>query len=90
MDISTVAGRFRIARRSGVGCHASMTALHTASDTGSSVPLNTSGEYSKRQSVSGCSAASWRHSRVALTASSCTRRSSSWNTTRRNTGAMAL
>src|SRR5215831_12203344 len=50
---STVAGRFMIALRCGVGCHTSITASHTSRANSSSVAVNVSGLYSKRQSVSG-------------------------------------
>ena len=37
--ISTVAGRLMIVLRSGVGCHTSLTALHTSTANSSSVPV---------------------------------------------------
>ena len=45
-DISTVAGRLIITFFSGVGCHTSMTALHTSNAYSTSVPVKLSGEYS--------------------------------------------
>ena len=37
--ISTVAGRFRMTLRSGVGCQTSVTASHTSTANSSSVPV---------------------------------------------------
>ncbi len=50
VDISTVAGRFRISLFSAVGRTISVTALQISSATSSSVPVKLSGEYSKRKS----------------------------------------
>ena len=56
--ISTVAGRFRIALRAGVGCQTSVTASQISTAKSSSVPVKLSGLYWKIQSVSGRSSAS--------------------------------
>ena len=53
MAISTVAGRLTIIGDSGVGCQIAETALQTSTAYSSSVPVYDSGEYWKRQSVSG-------------------------------------
>ena len=65
---STVAGRLRITVRSGVGCQTSITASQISTANGSSVPVKVSGEYSKRQSVCGCSAAHSTKRRAPSTA----------------------
>src|SRR3546814_5638436 len=51
---SMVAGRLKIIFDAGFGCQISQTSLHTSRANSGSVVLNTSGEYSYRQEVSGC------------------------------------
>ena len=55
---------------SGVGAHTSITASQISLAKSSSVMVNVSGEYSKRQSVSGCSAAHCLNKRAPFTAMS--------------------
>ena len=82
--ISTVAGRLMMTLRSGVGAHTSVTASQTSTANSSSVPVNDSGEYSKKTSVSSatCSAYFW-HSCAPWTAMSLMPSLSRPNTTRR-------
>ena len=51
VDISTVAGKFRIIGFSCVGCQIAITASQARFANGSSVPVKLSGEYSNRISV---------------------------------------
>ena len=46
-SISTVAGRFRITLRAGVGSHTSITRSQISTAKSSSVPVKLSGEYTK-------------------------------------------
>ena len=45
VDISTVAGRFRMISRPSRGCQTSITALQTSTAKSGSVPVKISGEY---------------------------------------------
>ncbi len=87
---STVAGRFRITGLAAVAPKASSTASQISSANSCSVPEKASGEYSKVQSVSGCAAASSRITFAASVARRIVAGLSCRNTTRRNTGAVAL
>ena len=89
--ISTVAGRFRMIRSSGVGRHASITASQIALVKSSSVAENVSGEYSSRMCVwSATARARCAICSTARTATPTTPARSSPNTTRRNSGDVAL
>ena len=81
--ISTVAGRFRMTGRVGVGSQTSITASQISSAKSSSVPVKLSGEYSHCTSHSGIVRASFWHSWAALTAMSTMPARSRPNTTRR-------
>ncbi len=87
---STVAGRFRITGRCGVGSNTSITASQTCSTKGISVLEKVSGEYSKLHSVSGWAAASFTDQARGVRGQLDGAASSCRNTTRRNTGAVAL
>ncbi|SKZ00863.1 Uncharacterised protein [Mycobacteroides abscessus subsp. abscessus] len=81
--ISTVDGRLKMIGLSGVGSTISPTALHTSSAYCSSVPVYDSGEYWKRQWVSGYFAASSTHLCAPSVAIFLIASLSSRNTTRR-------
>ena len=69
MDSDTVAGRLMITGRSAVGFQMSSTALHTSAANSGSVPVNDSGEYSNRMSLSAIiSLRSCSHSSAPLVA----------------------
>ena len=72
-----------IVGRSGVGSQTSVTALQISTAKSSSVPVNDSGEYSKRISVSSICSASLRTSSAPWTAMSTMPARSESNTTRR-------
>ena len=81
--ISTVAGRFRIVLRAGVGRQTAVTASQISTAKSSSVPVKLSGLYWKIQSVSGRSSASFLMSSAPFTAMSTMPARSSLKTTRR-------
>ncbi len=81
--ISTVAGRLTIIGLSGVGPQIAETELHTSTAYSSSVPVYDSGEYSKRQSVSGYFSAQRATSSAPSVAIRVMPARSSPNTTRR-------
>ncbi len=87
---SMVAGRLRISFCAGVGWNTPITALHTSTAKSVSVELNTSGEYSKRQAVSGAASARRLMTCAALTAMFTTPALSWLKTMRRKLGAVAL
>ena len=73
-----------------VAPNASSTASQISSANSCSVPEKASGEYSKVHCVSGCAAASSLITFAASVASLTVAALSCRNTTRRNTGAVAL
>ena len=81
--ISTVAGRLRISRLSGVGLMTSLTASQMSRAKSSSVPVKLSGEYSNWKSAPGAALASALTCLAALTAISVTPLRSVLNTTSR-------
>ena len=92
VERSTVEGRLRTISRPSPGSHTSMTDSHTSRAKSSSVSTKISGEYSKPKIVSSPR----RFSACAITsrapnwANSIVCALSAWNTTSRNTGAVAL